>query len=50
MSRSSKLRGDTGSGVSPGDPDYAQAYRLAARLHEEGIPMPYAPSGGEAEE
>src|SRR5689334_14904051 len=28
--------------VRPGDPDYEREYSLAVRLHEQGLPMPYA--------
>ncbi len=44
------MGGDSGGGVSPGDPGYAQEGRLAVRLHEESIPMPYADvEGGDGE-
>ncbi len=44
------MGGDRGGVVSPGDPGYAQEYRLAVRLHEEGIPMPYADVEGGGDE
>jgi len=41
---------DRGGVVSPDAPGCEQEYRLAVRLHDEGIPMPYADVEGGGDE
>jgi hypothetical protein len=43
-------RGAATEVVRPGAPDYEDEYRLALRLHAEGVPMPYAEAAGELDE